>query len=105
MIPSSQAPQPSSNGGGGIRTRDTPKGIPVFKTGAFNRSATPPVPGVRTVASYPRFVGNAWAVGELAAAVPRPHREPRRPRRRFVQTGAERRMAVSLSAARRRFFG
>ena len=29
-------------GGGGIRTRDAVAGIPVFKTGAFNRSATPP---------------------------------------------------------------
>ena len=34
------------NGGGGIRTHDDPEAIPVFKTGAFNRSATPP--GVRT---------------------------------------------------------
>ena len=31
------------NGGeGGIRTRDTPEGIPVFETGAFNHSATSP---------------------------------------------------------------
>ena len=35
------------NGGeGGIRTRDTPKGIPVFETGAFNHSATSPCRGV-----------------------------------------------------------
>ena len=30
------------SGGGGIRTPDTREGMPVFKTGAFNRSATPP---------------------------------------------------------------
>lgn len=29
-------------GGGGIRTHDTLARIPVFETGAFNRSATPP---------------------------------------------------------------
>ncbi len=29
-------------GGGGIRTPDTRKGMLVFKTSAFNRSATPP---------------------------------------------------------------
>jgi hypothetical protein len=33
------------NGGGEIRTRETLTGPPVFKTGAFNRSATPPVRG------------------------------------------------------------
>ena len=31
------------SGGGGIRTRDILTDIPVFKTGAFSRSATPPV--------------------------------------------------------------
>ena len=30
------------DGGGGIRTRDGLSPMPVFKTGAFNRSATPP---------------------------------------------------------------
>ena len=29
-------------GGGGIRTLETLTGLPVFKTGTFNRSATPP---------------------------------------------------------------
>ena len=29
-------------GGGGIRTHDGLSPMPVFKTGAFNRSATPP---------------------------------------------------------------
>ena len=29
-------------GGGGIRTLDGLSPMPVFKTGAFNRSATPP---------------------------------------------------------------
>ena len=31
-----------ANGGGGIRTPETLAGLPVFKTGAINRSATPP---------------------------------------------------------------
>jgi hypothetical protein len=31
------------NGGGGIRTRGDPEATPIFKTGAFNRSATPPL--------------------------------------------------------------
>ena len=35
-------PALTSDGGGGIRTRDGRKPMPVFKTGAFNRSATPP---------------------------------------------------------------
>ena len=33
------------NGGGGIRTLETLTGLPVFKTGTFNRSATPPDQG------------------------------------------------------------
>ena len=33
-----------SGGGGGIRTHETLPRLPVFKTGAFNRSATPPHP-------------------------------------------------------------
>ncbi len=37
------------SGGGGIRTPETLAGLPVFKTGAINRSATPPAIGrVRT---------------------------------------------------------
>ena len=32
----------SCNGEGGIRTHGDPKATPVFKTGAFNRSATSP---------------------------------------------------------------
>jgi hypothetical protein len=31
-----------NGGGGGIRTHETLARLPVFKTGAFNRSATPP---------------------------------------------------------------
>jgi hypothetical protein len=32
-----------ASGGGGIRTHEAAgRGLPVFKTGAFNRSATPP---------------------------------------------------------------
>jgi integrase len=34
-----------SNGGDEIRTHETLSGLPVFKTGAFNRSATPPESG------------------------------------------------------------
>ena len=34
-------------GGGGIRTLETLARLPVFKTGAFNRSATPPVRNCR----------------------------------------------------------
>jgi hypothetical protein len=30
------------NGQGGIRTHETREGLPVFKTGAFNRTATCP---------------------------------------------------------------
>jgi hypothetical protein len=34
--------RPNNGGEGGIRTLDTLSSIPVFKTGAFNRSATSP---------------------------------------------------------------
>ena len=50
QVPSSMATQgprvpgpfPGVGGWGGIRTHETRKGLPVFKTGAFNRSATHP---------------------------------------------------------------
>ena len=35
--------QDQIGGGGGIRTHETRERLPVFKTGAFNHSATPPV--------------------------------------------------------------
>jgi hypothetical protein len=41
----SVAPTPAASkigGGGGIRTHEGLSSLPVFKTGAFNRSATPP---------------------------------------------------------------
>ena len=38
----------SSGGGGGIRTHGTLTRTPVFKTGAFDRSATPPACEPRT---------------------------------------------------------
>jgi hypothetical protein len=41
-IPQATGPGAPCNGGEGIRTPDAPKGIPDFKSGAFNRSATPP---------------------------------------------------------------
>ena len=34
--------RPVDGGGGGIRTHETLSRLPVFKTGAFNHSATPP---------------------------------------------------------------
>jgi hypothetical protein len=34
--------QMEDGGGGGIRTHETLSGLTVFKTAAFNRSATPP---------------------------------------------------------------
>ena len=37
----------AANGEGGIRTHGDPKATPVFKTGAFNRSATSPGVGTR----------------------------------------------------------
>jgi hypothetical protein len=36
--------RPETGGWGGIRTHETREGLPVFKTGAFNRSATHPIP-------------------------------------------------------------
>ena len=39
----SQLPIGLQSGGEGIRTPDRDSPMPVFKTGAFNRSATPPV--------------------------------------------------------------
>src|SRR5262249_33934107 len=38
----------SSGGGGGIRTHDTLARMPVFKTGLFNHSSTPPQTCVKT---------------------------------------------------------
>ncbi len=48
------ADAPAGSGGGGIRTPGRVTPSPVFKTGAFNRSATPP--------SYPHF--NRFSRGE-----------------------------------------
>src|SRR5437763_4728808 len=45
---------PRESGGGGIRTRGPVARTPVFKTGAFNRSATPPGTGETIVAVRPR---------------------------------------------------
>ena len=42
----------TTNGQGGIRTHETREGLPVFKTGAFNRSAT--CPGDRRIRSVNR---------------------------------------------------
>lgn len=37
-----QTKNQNKNGGGGIRTHDALAGIPDFKSGAFDHSATPP---------------------------------------------------------------
>jgi hypothetical protein len=44
-----------AGGEGGIRTPDTLSGMPVFKTGAINHSATSPV--------IARLPGCGWALG------------------------------------------
>ena len=48
------------SGGEGIRTPDRDSPMPVFKTGAFNRSATPPV----ETAFYPVLWGDEWLLLE-----------------------------------------
>ena len=44
-----------SRGEGGIRTLDTPKGIPVFETGRFNHSRTSPVIFRRTIRDFQSY--------------------------------------------------
>ena len=39
-------------GWGGIRTHETLSRLPVFKTGAFNRSATPPANEINDLAGH-----------------------------------------------------
>src|ERR687897_493234 len=41
-LPTGHGRAGGSGGGGGIRTRERLSPLPVFKTGAFNHSATPP---------------------------------------------------------------
>ena len=43
LLNARSASRRSAGGWGGIRTHETLAGLPVFKTGAFNRSATHPV--------------------------------------------------------------
>jgi hypothetical protein len=43
----------AGGGGGGIRTLETLARLPVFKTGAFNRSATPPCQLIQMVIRCP----------------------------------------------------
>src|ERR1043165_932030 len=57
-----------SGGWGGIRTHETLAGLPVFKTGAFNRSATHPS-GVRYWAGVPPATGPARAQRECGGIV------------------------------------
>ena len=52
----------AASGGGGIRTRGPRERTPVFKTGAFDRSATPPI-----AASVTARVRGARAVGMMRA--------------------------------------
>jgi hypothetical protein len=54
-----------SGGEGGIRTPDTLSGMPVFKTGAINHSATSPREGNHKFISYSAavFGSSFWVVG------------------------------------------
>ena len=45
-------PYSSSGGWGGIRTHETLSRLPVFKTGAFNRSATHPANKINDLAGH-----------------------------------------------------
>src|SRR5690606_5096604 len=67
-------PQPSAfrnanNGGGGIRTHGEPKPTPVFKTGAFNHSATPPGSPDGTATDLIRASTPGWRGDILTAEV------------------------------------
>ncbi len=42
LLPPTATSNSADGGGGEIRTREPREELPVFKTGAFNRSATPP---------------------------------------------------------------
>ena len=58
----------AANGEGGIRTHGDPKATPVFKTGAFNRSATSPGPastGIRMVADASRWITRRCGRGHV----------------------------------------
>src|ERR1700722_11439923 len=54
------------NGGSEIRTPETLAGLPVFKTGASNRSATPPRRGFRRLAAG-NSADSVLAVGRARA--------------------------------------
>ena len=58
-----------SGGWGGIRTHETREGLPVFKTGVFNRSTTHPFP-LRSTAGFES--GMACAVLALAKIITLP---------------------------------
>src|SRR4051812_19880215 len=58
---------PRASGGGGIRTRGPRERTPVFKTGAFARSAPPPAP---TVCPMPEPVAPLLVVHRAPAAAP-----------------------------------
>ena len=66
-------PKPKAQGGGwgGIRTHETRKRLPVFKTGAFNRSATHPG------SPAPYLMRRRLRVHRLAAAIVATHRHLR----------------------------
>jgi hypothetical protein len=74
-FPKAQAPAckcqiTKGNGGeGGIRTPDTLSGMPVFKTGAINHSATSPATYSFTTLSI--LIGRAESVAALALKVVR----------------------------------
>jgi hypothetical protein len=51
-----------TGGEGGIRTPDTVSRIPVFKTGAFNRSATSPIIFFNMLPKFQGTLGNISAI-------------------------------------------
>ena len=79
----------NGSGGGGIRTRGPRERTPVFKTGAFDRSATPPVAASVTARSRDRLDGH-HAPSMAVAREGHPHLPPGRepgPQSRRTSTG------------------
>jgi hypothetical protein len=63
--------EPELGGEGGIRTPDTVARMPHFECGAFNRSATSPVPGRKVAYTHPPVETSKRPGGlELIEAVP-----------------------------------
>jgi hypothetical protein len=64
-----QTDNANSGGWGGIRTHETLAGLPVFKTGAFNRSATHPKQAINAPAVGPVQGGSEAAAERHARKV------------------------------------